>query len=233
MKVDAMAGSPRAAATKQADPAKAIRVPAAELLEIDFASAWRESPLLLSSPLALLGCRVVGTTRARLPGNEAVESLLLRHIKSKSYRVLGAFGVLDLPSEYVDDFLQRIRQGHHGGPGRCQGTLTRDGFSYTRKLSLMISTRAIRWSIRHGRGVLSLGLRKLATEAAVQLLDDAGQLAGHPLPADNVTPGSASGNKRCHAYLDDESIRRFRAIGEGNLSLGIRRAQQHVAPNAR
>ncbi len=237
--------APRVSGTRVSGTPASVSVtpaPATELLAIDFAAPWRDSPFLAQHPQGILGCRCLGVAEARLPaghpslthGSGAVQTaLLLRHIHSKSYRLLGAFGVLGLPALDVDTFLQRIRQGHHGGPGRCQGTLTRDGLSYTRKFSLMLSTRVIRWGIRQGHDVLSLGLRRLATQAAAQMLDDAGAPIPSLLAPDTVTPGFASGNKRCHAYLDGESARVFRLLGGGNLSFGIRRAHGHIAGLAR
>lgn len=202
-----------------------LKVDGVELDAIDFGASWRESDLAAVG--SMRGCRVVGQVQCRLdvmrdPLRSLRSGLLLRHIASKSYRLVGPFGQIDLPGDATEGFLQRVRQGHHGGPGRCQGILSDDGFCYPRPVSVTLPRETVRWATRYGRGVFSMGLRRMAGVVQEQLGED-GSLVDAPRQA--LKPGSA---KRCKAYLDEESIRRFRAWGAGNLSGGIRLAHQQM-----
>jgi hypothetical protein len=215
------------------------------LTGVQFGASWRDSSLVVELGDALReampGCRVVGLVRFldahnSQPSNEQ-DGLLLRHIRSRTYRLCtkplhadaaGSILTIDQPSHVsaTDDFLQKIRQGHHGGPGRCQGSMTLDGFCYTRGVDVSIPADTIRWATRFGGGTLSIGLRKLASvvQEHVELgtVAQADLLALRP-PRHELHP------VRCKPYLDHLSVLRFRAFGVGNLSAGIHAAHLFLA----
>lgn len=184
------------------------------------ATAWRQLAFVGEVTRHLKGCRVVGVVSCRPAGDALTCGVLLRHISSRTYRLAGPFPLLQLETEPTESFLVHHRQGHHGGPGRCQGTLTQDGYSYTRSMGITLSDADIAWLIRFGGGNLSMGIRRAATAASKSLLQDDAKPV-HALE-DPSQPVHGVRKSRVRAYMDADSQRRLEAIGRGNTSAGVR-----------
>jgi hypothetical protein len=161
----------------------------------------------------------VGVATFRSEGRRR-QGALTRRVSTRTYRLLGGFGTIDLDREATDLFLQKVRQGFHGGPGRCQGKMTADGFSYTRETSLTLPVDVVRWATRFGGGVFSIGVRRMV--ASVIERAAAGSVEAAGVAAAPLETGKDGRKVKTKVYLDRHSMDHLRALGDGNVSKGLR-----------
>ncbi len=110
---------------------------------------------------------------------------------------------LDCDRDVVDGFLRDRRRGHRGGLGRAQGRRSRDGCSYPRATTVLLTRDEVSRILDVGGGDLSLGVRRLAaTEAG-------------PVPE-----RGREERVRVKIYLDDAA--RAALADGGSLTAGIR-----------
>lgn len=178
--------------------------------------------------LDLNGWRVVGACRLRRPPDAAQVSYgaLARRIDRSEHAVLLPLGaehpasdaVIPLPEAETLDWLTRLRKGHHGGAGRCQGNRAPD-CSYPKQCSLKLPAPIVAGFTRLGGGQFSLGLRSHAAAAADLRRQHEGDLATvvtHEAVLDGVP------STKLKAYLDPVSVATYQAMGAGAVARGIR-----------
>ncbi len=175
----------------------------------------------------LNGWRVVGACRLRRPFNATcvVYGALARRIDRSAYAVLLPRGliadvesVIPLPQAETLDWLTKLRAGHHGGAGRCQGNRAPD-CSYPKQCSLKLPAPIVAGFTRLGGGQFSLGLRSHSAVAAALL-------RRHEGDPDSVVTSEAMLDRvptsKLKAYLDPVSVATFQSMGGGAVARGIR-----------
>ena len=156
------------------------------------------------------GWRVVGICIYQID-ERFREGVLARNVERTRYRMVLNDEAIDLVRDPVDEWLLTVRGGHHGGPGRCQGVKAPD-CTYPRPVAMKLPEALIAFFAGKGGGQISLGLRVAAREAA---------RSDQAVPPVRSTRGETT--LRVKAYLDEPSIQTYLKLGEGNLSLGVRR----------
>ena len=219
---------PTATVTHEAANDVAHDVPMREditLKDVSLDRNWRTSPFAKQVIDTLTGYRAVGLVEGTCPEG-SVAGVLIRHARHKHYRLAGHFGLVGLPTEPTEHFLQTVRSGHHGGPGRCQGGFAADGSSYTKRCNVSITTEIVELAAGKGDGAFSLGLRRLAAQVSRRMTERFGRIDDLSVLVERVDTrtGTDGTPVRIAAYLDADSMTLFRALGGGMLSRGVRYA---------
>lgn len=211
----------RNAAAGLADPGETSQV---ELLSVRFGRQWKKTPAGMRVIREVTDSRAVGLVEAKTP-NGPVVGVLVRHIRKALFRLVGEDFDLPLQKKATEDFLTKHRQGHHGGAGRTQGTMSKDGKLYTVRSSVLISVAAVDVLSKAGDGEISLGLRRIATQIRKRLKDRGGVQDLRKISSQVIdSTGQEPSPILVRVYLDTDSSDTLRTLGGGNLSRGIRYA---------
>lgn len=204
------------------------------LQSAEFGRRWQKTPAGQRVMREITDSRAVGLAHGKTPTG-TVDGVLVRHMREKTYRLVGVDFILPLDTEATETFLCNLRRGHQGGSGRTQGPRSADGKLYTLRSNVTLPMPVIEDVSRRGDGVLSLGLRKLAAQVRRRILERNEQVRDLRTITDRVNDSTGMDGpvSLVRVYLDHESIDTLRTLGGGNLSRGIRFAAWMVGKRLR
>jgi len=201
--------------------------PDIEIVNIRFGREWPTHPFAVHAAPFLGEGRVVGVARVVTGGAER-EGILIRNTADKHYRLVGPEAFPAIDTRATEQFLARIRSGHHGGGGRCQGRTAVDDVNYPRRHAATLPGPAVETLATLGDGNISLGLRKLHRNIARKLIESHGRIerigAIAPGYADPISRARNQDLIAVNLYVPPETPAFFRTLGNGNASAGIRAA---------